>query len=107
VDEFAFPHVNFVGQKISGMTLRDYFAGQAMQAFIIRGIIPAEGLNRKQAITVMAYETADEMLEARIPKPLPPVTVNTVLNKCTVCGLEGVSGVVCYHPRCPTRVTCT
>ena len=28
-------------------------------------------------------------------------------NKCTVCGLEGVSGVVCYHPRCPTRVTCT
>ena len=47
------------------MTLRDYFAGQAMQAFIIRGIISAEGLNKKQAITVMAYETADEMLRAK------------------------------------------
>jgi len=46
-------------------------------------------------------------VEARIPKPLPPVIANTVLNKCTVCGLEGLSGVVCYHPRCPTRVTCT
>jgi hypothetical protein len=65
VDEAAFPHVNHHGQKITGMTLRDYFAGQAMQAFIIRGIISAEGLNRKQAITVMAYETADEMLRAK------------------------------------------
>jgi len=46
-------------------------------------------------------------VEARISKPLPPVIVKTVLNKCTVCGLEGVSGVVCYHPRCPTRLTCT
>jgi len=65
VDEFAFPHVNFVGQKITGMTLRDYFAGQAMQAFIVKGVIPTDGLNKKQAITIMAYETADAMLEAR------------------------------------------
>ena len=66
MDEFAFPHVNFVGQKITGMTLRDYFAGQAMQAFIIRGIISANGLNKKEAITNMAYETADAMLEERV-----------------------------------------
>lgn len=65
MDEFAFPHVNFVGQKITGMTLRDYFAGQAMQAFIVKGVIPTDGLNKKQAITIMAYETADAMLEAR------------------------------------------
>jgi len=47
------------------MTLRDYFAGQAMQAFIVKGVIPADRLSRKQAIAFMAYETADAMLEAR------------------------------------------
>jgi hypothetical protein len=28
---------------------------------------------------------------------------------CPVCGLsskDGVMGYVCYHPQCPTRVTC-
>jgi len=55
----------FTSEHAMSMTLRDYFAGQAMQAFIIRGIISAEGLNKKQAITVMAYETADEMLRAK------------------------------------------
>jgi hypothetical protein len=48
------------------MTLRDYFAGQAMQAFIIRGVIFAEGLNKKEAIAVLAYETADAMLETKL-----------------------------------------
>ena len=47
------------------MTLRDYFAAEAMQAFIIRGIISADGLNKKEAITIMAYETADQMLKVR------------------------------------------
>jgi hypothetical protein len=51
------------------MTLRDYFAGQAMQAFIVKGVIPADRLSRKQAITFMAYETADAMLEARKNAP--------------------------------------
>ena len=48
-----------------GMNLRDYFAAKAMQAFIVKGIVPAEGLNKKQAIVGMAYETADAMMEAR------------------------------------------
>ena len=48
-----------------GMDLRDYFACHAMQAFIVRGIIPSEGFDRKQALVSMAYETADAMMEAR------------------------------------------
>ena len=49
----------------TGMDLRDYFACHAMQAFIVRGIIPSEGFDRKQALVSMAYETADAMMEAR------------------------------------------
>jgi hypothetical protein len=48
-----------------GMDLRDYFACHAMQAFIVRGIIPSDGFDRKQALVSMAYETADAMMEAR------------------------------------------
>jgi hypothetical protein len=57
---------DIVGMKASfGMDLRDYFACHAMQAFIVKGIIPSEGFDRKQALVSMAYETADAMMEAR------------------------------------------
>jgi hypothetical protein len=56
----AFPDENY-----RGMTLRDYFAAKAMQAFIVKGVIPANGLSTKQAVVNMAYETADEMLKTR------------------------------------------
>jgi hypothetical protein len=106
VDEFAFPHVNFVGQKITGMTLRDYFAARAMQGMMARDVFDG-GQARPEQRAKLAYIEADAMLQARVPEPLPPVKVSTIWNKCTVCGLEGVSGVVCYHPQCPTRMTCT
>jgi hypothetical protein len=55
----------FTNKHAISMTLRDYFAAKAMQAFIVKGITPADGLNTKQAIVSMAYETADEMLKER------------------------------------------
>jgi hypothetical protein len=61
VNEFAFPHVNFVGQKISGMTLRDYFAGQAMQALITR---ETKMIPDPSVYAGAAYDLADAMLEA-------------------------------------------
>jgi hypothetical protein len=66
-NEPAFPNEGFNGwgEPFQGMTLRDYFAAKAMQAFIVKGITPADGLNTKQAIVNMAYETADEMLKER------------------------------------------
>jgi hypothetical protein len=67
-NEPAFPFCVDNGETVkyhTGMTLRDYFAAKAMQAFIVKGITPADGLNTKQAIVSMAYETADEMLKER------------------------------------------
>ena len=71
----AFPHpsltISDMGQVRAytvgegGMDLRDYFAAKAMQAFIIAGVTPAEGFTKKQAVVSMAFETADEMMEAR------------------------------------------
>lgn len=45
-----------------GMSLRDYFAGQAMQA-LLREANPKKGMWYLDANT--AYEIADEMLKAR------------------------------------------
>jgi hypothetical protein len=42
-----------------GMTLRDYFAAQAMQAFLIN----ASGSD--EVVAKAAYETADAMMKAR------------------------------------------
>lgn len=43
-----------------GMTLRDYFAAQAMNSLIINGKV-----NGTDLIAIRAYEQADAMMEAR------------------------------------------
>ena len=30
----------------------------------------------------------------------------TDLNKCSVCGLSGTNGLVCYNQKCPTKASC-
>ena len=71
MDEFAFPHVNFVGQKISGMTLRDHFAGQVLCGYFAnnhRNELEELGLFDTEVcdqIASHAYEVADAMLKAR------------------------------------------
>ena len=51
-----------------GMTLRDWFAGQALAGFAAS---PAalDGAWRDQTVAACAYEVADAMLEARKAKP--------------------------------------
>ncbi len=60
----AFP-VAYGGGRIEGMTLRDYFAAKAMQAFISgwinRQIYPSEDIY----VAEHAYAMADAMLKAR------------------------------------------
>ena len=56
----AFPHETSLGYH-HGMTLRDYFAGKAIEALIVRGW----GL---EAASGKAYEIADAMLKAREEK---------------------------------------
>ena len=46
-----------------GMSLRDYFAGQAMQAMLSSSNCPK--LVDEKKLADQAYETADAMLEAR------------------------------------------
>jgi hypothetical protein len=71
----AFP-VGFDSSYLSGMSLRDYFAAKAMQALIIAAqsnnfqlakhvpegtlLVPA-----REGAPLLAYEYADNMLEAR------------------------------------------
>lgn len=57
----AFPFSSYQNAS-EGMTLRDYFAAKAMQAFIGR---PALDSNTMQSISAMSYRMADAMLEAR------------------------------------------
>jgi hypothetical protein len=70
---FAFPHEITHLQKplTAGMTLRDYFAAKAMQAFI--SAYPCQAIDREdggiptdaESISRDAYEMADSMLKAR------------------------------------------
>tara|TARA_R110002126_G_scaffold272520_1_gene416674 strand:+ start:174 stop:410 length:237 start_codon:yes stop_codon:yes gene_type:complete len=45
-----------------GMSMRDYFAAQAMQGFLADGAAPDVS---KEAVASMAYAMADAMLEER------------------------------------------
>ena len=57
-NEPAFPHTNHHGHKITGMTLRDYFAAQAMLA-----VLSDAGTYEQDAAS--AYLYADAMMKAR------------------------------------------
>lgn len=59
----AFPRTYGQGGGINGMTLRDWFAGQALPAVIAA----SQGVNNvtRDDCVAEAYLTADAMLEAR------------------------------------------
>lgn len=66
----AFPHVAYKGaEKETGMTLRDYFAGQALIA-IIKKANPGNAISSTQEyngqnFAKWSYEFADAMIKAR------------------------------------------
>ena len=61
----AFPNEGFNGwgDPNQGMTLRDYFAAKAMQAFIASPLLKVE--LGEYATALSAYKVADAMLMAR------------------------------------------
>lgn len=61
--DLAFPHSR-LGSDADGMTLRDYFAAKAMQAFL-RNLPPHDVEELYSTWAQDAYEMADAMLEAR------------------------------------------
>ncbi len=58
----AFPHYGGAGWIGPGMTLRDYFAAKAMQAYINR---PEATQVQDRMIAECAYDMADAMLAQR------------------------------------------
>jgi hypothetical protein len=65
---FPDPQENWRGEK--GMTLRDYFAAMAMQAFLsndnlLRASCEWHADGSETSIAVLAYDQADAMLKAR------------------------------------------
>ena len=66
----AFPRAGFecpeyMCEEVDGMTLRDWFAGQALAGFIASGTFSNAGTGFESFIAGHAYNVADAMLEAR------------------------------------------
>ena len=61
----AFPCVNHHGHKLTGMTLRDYFAAKAMQAVIANAMCSEKEAVFYDEVSAISYEMADAMLKAR------------------------------------------
>jgi hypothetical protein len=67
----AFPTQGFLGYSHRGMSLRDYFAGQALAGFpesahkgAVKGA-DATGLEYEGVLSELAYGVADAMLKVR------------------------------------------
>jgi len=61
--EYAFPHENNHTYKMTGMTLRDYFAAKAMQAIFVESFKESNG--NLTLVARNAYHIANAMMEAR------------------------------------------
>jgi hypothetical protein len=66
----AFPSIRDIRHRPDfdseeGMTLRDYFAAQAMQAFVSAWVSTNTGPDNDLKVAEYAYAMADAMLEAR------------------------------------------
>jgi hypothetical protein len=53
-------------EAYGGMTLRDYFAAKAMQAYITGEVATGADYPRRENIATYAYAQADAMLKARV-----------------------------------------
>lgn len=68
MNEPAFPYQNHHGQKLMGMTLRDYFAAEAMKPLIenfLRNELHLHENDWMEGLSMDAYSMADAMLKER------------------------------------------
>ena len=61
----AFPCVDHHGYKLTGMTLRDYFAAKAMQPFLDQLIKQGWISHDLETVAETSYRVADAMMKAR------------------------------------------
>jgi hypothetical protein len=85
----AYPVPNSANQNgQEGMSLRDHFAGLAMQALMHPGVARAINIVAEErelrvpvAIGIAAYEQADALLEAQEKKPLKDHEISAIVNE--------------------------
>jgi hypothetical protein len=65
MNAFPSPRDPKTGSDDKGMSLRDYFAAKAMQAFLSSWIIRNDYPETDSIVAEHAYEVADAMLKAR------------------------------------------
>ena len=65
MNAFPSPRDPKTGSDDKGMSLRDYFAAKAMQAFLSSWIIKNDYPETDSIVAEHAYEMADAMLKAR------------------------------------------
>jgi hypothetical protein len=62
----AFPCKAYTGLMQEGISIRDYFAAKAMQAYVQQELIRCKsGQSVDESLAQMSYEVADAMLAAR------------------------------------------
>jgi len=59
----AFPLGNTPEEWMNGMTLRDYFAGQALSGILASGRVNIDRVSRNE-VAMMAYKHANAMIKA-------------------------------------------
>jgi hypothetical protein len=64
---FPFTHASGYGESTvsEGMSLREWFAGQAMAALLVGTPTEGDSTAFRKAVAISAYQMADEMLKAR------------------------------------------
>ena len=62
---YAFPTVYFTAPNFQGMTLRDYFAGQALVGLLSRTEEKHGGCTGFDGLSLASYATADALLNER------------------------------------------
>lgn len=69
-NEYAFPHIqwhpNGTGNQVSGMTLRDWFAGMALQGYLASWPESGVKVEHIPTITMKCFQFADAMLKERL-----------------------------------------
>lgn len=65
----AFPAEAFAAQHAPGMSLRDWFAGQALGGLIQGYMVITEDEPDRRSISLLSYAWADVMIAARSKEP--------------------------------------
>lgn len=93
-------------EEQQGMSLRDWFAGQALSGLIAAGSVPMpyqEGFEKGPTKAAqLAYIMADAMIQSRRPETFHPAEEAQLIQICNICGAPGAAlDLSDKQQRCP------